>query len=124
MAAFPALLLSDLAQADSLVVAGLQRFFGLEEQFAEANGLKQVACEQEDAGDDASVVVSDIRCDDVGSDGDCEQQKDEQVDAVVPVLGEVIGALREVADDAAWGKSYRSSAMRKAMNISTMAAMW
>ena len=124
MAVLPALLLRNLAQTDGLVVAHLQRLFGLEEQPAEPHALQQVSGEEEEAGDYAAVVVRDVGGDDVGGDGDCEQEEDEEVGVVVPAGGEACGALGEVADDAAWGRRYRSSATRKAMNISAMAARW
>lgn len=99
MAAVPALLLRNLAQTDGLVVAGLQRFLGLEDQLAEPHRLQQVPGEQEGTGHYSPVVVGDIRRDDVRSYRYCQQQQDEQVDAVVPVLREVRSALREVAND-------------------------
>ena len=124
MAAVAALLLPDLPEADGLVAARLQGLLRLEEELAEPQGLQQVAGEEEEAGNYAPVVVGDIGRYDVGGDGDRQQEEDQQVGAVVPALREVRGALGKVADDAAWGEEYRSSATRKAMNISTMAARW
>ena len=72
-------------------------FLALEDELADSRELDGVADEQEDTGHDSSVVVGQLGCDQVRTDGESKETQDEEIDAVVPAISKGFPTFREIS---------------------------
>lgn len=119
------LLLYDLVQIDPLMLRGIQCFFWLPEEPAESNALDDVPAEEQKASDHSAVIMGDLVVEQIGCNGNNQEQKDHSVQPIIPIFSKIVGPLREETYQPASRKPYRSSATSKAMSISTIStAKW